>query len=319
MATIPHNSGDDGDSKGHDSHEGNVNVQSSRMRPSSVVAAAAAAGSSTTSSSNTSVRLLKRQLRKQMATTLALIPPSALAAQSSQVTSRILASPTFHAAKRVCVYVNTDTSEVQTGEICKSILSSPHAQQEGSSSGGGEKKELYVPRFATKAGSEGKFELDMKMLRIRDWQDFQAMVRNRWGIREPEIEGRQDGEKGGNTKKSHSFYFHRADQILHSALDESTGGQGLDLILAPGVAFDDRGGRLGHGKGYYDRYLARADAFARRTGGSAPVSVALSLTEQILPSSERVPADDDDQMLDAIIHPDGVIHGTAKRWQEGIA
>jgi len=44
--------------------------------------------------------------------------------------------------------------------------------------------------------------------------------------------------------------------------------QNLDLIFVPLVAFDERGYRVGYGKGYYDRYLAQCRPEAIKIGFS---------------------------------------------------
>jgi 5-formyltetrahydrofolate cyclo-ligase len=64
----------------------------------------------------------------------------------------------------------------------------------------------------------------------------------------------------------------------------------VDLIMVPGVAFDRRGARMGHGFGYYDKLLERARA-------DAPL-VALAFECQIFP---EIPTQSHDVFMDKIV------------------
>ena len=65
------------------------------------------------------------------------------------------------------------------------------------------------------------------------------------------------------------------------------------VVLAPLLAFDDRGYRLGWGGGYYDRTLA-----ALRAAGGPVLAVGLGFAAQRV---ARVPAGPDDQRLDWVV------------------
>lgn len=64
----------------------------------------------------------------------------------------------------------------------------------------------------------------------------------------------------------------------------------LDLVMVPGTAFDARGGRMGQGKGYYDRLLFRARP-------EAPL-VALAFECQMFP---EIPVAAHDVFMDLVL------------------
>ena len=70
--------------------------------------------------------------------------------------------------------------------------------------------------------------------------------------------------------------------------------ESFDLVIIPGVAFDRQGGRLGYGKGYYDRFLEQTAAFR----------LALAFNFQVF---EKVPTEKHDVPMNGILTESGII------------
>jgi 5-formyltetrahydrofolate cyclo-ligase len=88
---------------------------------------------------------------------------------------------------------------------------------------------------------------------------------------------------------------------LRSLPEKRVDVKSIDLIMVPGVAFDRRGGRTGHGKGYYDRLLedARLDT---------PL-VALAFDCQMF---DEIPMQSHDVFMDKVITESSVFDGRGR-------
>lgn len=123
-------------------------------------------------------------------------------------------------------------------------------------------KAVFVPTYS------GNF---MEMVRIKDWEDYETLPLTKWNIKQPNL-----------------------DSSRENALEID---DQLDLFLLPGVAFTIKGERLGHGMGYYDKFLTRYFGKFQRNGTKL---YALSFNEQIL---DNLPINHNDVLLDKVISP----------------
>lgn len=123
-------------------------------------------------------------------------------------------------------------------------------------------KMVFVPTY------EGT---KMKMVRLRGMDEYESLPLTKWNIKQPDFKEARE--------------------------DAMTNGHGIDLFIVPGVAFTRCGGRMGHGMGYYDKFLKQhADKYPHKK-----ISLmALALNEQIV-SNEELPMESHDVRLHSVI------------------
>ena len=132
--------------------------------------------------------------------------------------------PEYKAAKSVGIFLSMPTGEVKTDGIVR------HALEAG--------KKVYVP-YLYKKHLEGEEDLVplMDMASLHSKEDYSSLKRDKWGI--PSLRKMSLGER---------ILCIEENEFPHNGI--------VDVILVPGVAFDTSMGRVGHGRGYYDRFIA---------------------------------------------------------------
>ena len=77
-----------------------------------------------------------------------------------------------------------------------------------------------------------------------------------------------------------------------------------EVVFVPGLAFDLQGGRLGYGRGYYDRLRASWET-EEHAAAKPPVWIGLAFGMQLVP---KVPMDEHDAFMDMLITENGIVH-----------
>ncbi|KAI4479645.1 hypothetical protein M0804_011042 [Polistes exclamans] len=119
-------------------------------------------------------------------------------------------------------------------------------------------KDVFVPRYSGNT---------MEMVKLLSMDDYDKLPLTKWNIKQPDFsEARENSFQSG----------------------------GLDLILIPGVAFTYNGKRLGHGKGYYDKFLNYTFEKQQRK----PHLIAIAFNEQI---KDDIPTTESDVSIDLVV------------------
>ncbi|KAI9722509.1 MAG: hypothetical protein M1828_004756 [Chrysothrix sp. TS-e1954] len=227
----------------------------------------------------------KSLLRARIRSLIPTLPAPSIPRQSLAATKTLLQHPRYRSARRIGIYLSIQGREVDTREIVDRAL------EEG--------KGVFVPFIPRERGKDGR-GVGMQMLEVGSGE-VEGLTRDGWGI--PSLDEMGVGGRvnclGGMGLKGEGGGSGDGDGVGGGG----GVGVGLDLLVMPGLAFDVHMRRLGHGRGYYDRFLA---GYFERFG-CVPSLVALALEEQILPRDQEVETDATDWKVDAIVSGAGEV------------
>jgi len=213
------------------------------------------------------VRKKKQELRKKLRSAMKNLSLDDIDEQSKSVWTSVFELPAYQAAKSVGLFLSMPMGEINTDLILQ------HCVQNG--------KDIYVPEVGR------NFELcDMELRKVvldaaDSGDNIEGMFhktwpKNKWKIPEPPADMPTITAKPGD----------------------------IDLMIVPGLGFDRTRNRLGQGKGYYDRFIAKMT----KEGQILPL-VAVALKPQLV-EDVQIPVATYDRQMDMVVLPDEVISGT---------
>jgi 5-formyltetrahydrofolate cyclo-ligase len=113
------------------------------------------------------------------------------------------------------------------------------------------------------------------------------------------------GEMEGYVYSAESGLTQNAFGISEPAAGDPVDPEMIDVVVVPGLVFDKSGHRVGYGKGFYDRFLARCRTDCRKIG-----------VEYFEPVDEISDIHEGDVAVDACVTPEGIFARNKRRVED---